>query len=1062
MNKKSGLRPPKAISGRSVSPSSDNGEVPKRFEVEDTPANLSRHSSLSSIGGSDDKTKGDDNETGQTVDHSHKSSVSPVSGDSDGGREEALLRNCISQGMPRSLPTPRPSGHTRVLRSPSTGIPSMNGASSGSNPNLEVESKKLHTEIEENEKQKLLTHCNNTITNSTSSIQSSQQAKGSPPEEGKSLDNSDPSWDSEEGRLEAVSLSESSTPAVLAEALLVAKDVSKDCCDDLMTQSTSSACLDLINPPSAMGSVLSLSSNSLEEVKTYVRVGKKSMECRHTKKRPEVVRRAMADQEYTNGDGGSLASSCHSNLDNIFPPSLVGDDMESSMISVASITSEVCDIKDSPLNLSLVGTEALNDIVGHARQIASYLQKEAQLSSTATLCAEETSTCQEITDFEETMAVTQADEVASDTELAADDLPIDIPDLPQDSPLRSGTPSSAKGSPRVTPRAQHSQDRFKTFTRDRSSSGSGKGTPDHPRSPATPRTPRQRRVEDADRYRTKTISCDLKSTTSEIDQKTYTVAKDEEKGKIVPVQNDCRRSSSFKQRRQENPSRFQTRTINCPVIDFSKDIVEFNDDEEEDISLTQAQIEALSQDANIVICSLNENREGMTVSSSGGDMFAEENILDIETLSLISNDEDEEMMQLLSSEISLETPRKPRIVKPGEEQSRLQEEDIIPAEKIIRGRRRNLYPTGGQSPAPMSCTTAKSNVLQSVRSPRNTYVKSSVVAIQPRPTRASTLRQNKTDETAKQQSTQNTSPSNSSGSSPKLSAASSRSSSKSSSKSVRDLPYPLKRQNTFTKEDEAEAASTPENFSKKTEVSQQIKNPIRNRVLRKDVVQPAMSNRSSSQEWSPPRGVKAKSLSLPRDAQPPTPEWNDGTKKSKGVKKDVTNRIANLWKKVEKAQTNKKGNTKSNDDRVWIGGAKSQPMKPIVRSSTFEKQGGSQRSGLGLKLSRLRGRDTRSSPPSGATTPNAPRPYCLESPVRVNPPKLRPFTHPPGNTPRTPTENGEKEKRLSRLGSFIVVDEQDGSTSNSSRDSSTHSRIPKSFQNDSRDDNGNSTSILNQ
>ena len=291
-------------SKRLTTPSSSVGtkETPKRFQVEDTPASLSRHSSLSSIGG-------------ESV-------------------EDALVRNCINQGIPKGPPS-------RIPR--------------------QAESKKLHKDNAQTEKTENSNECG---------VSSQQERR-------ESLGYANPSRPNQESRLD---------DAVLAEALRVARDVSDDV--SLMTASITSACLDNINPPSAMESLLSLSSASIEDNNhTYVRLpnNNRKLECRHSKKVPHMVRRALGEQEM-NGDGcQSMASSCHSNLDNIFPPSLVGgngDDMESSMISVASITSEVCD-KDSPPSN---GTSSLNtQVILPARQIASLLMKEANLVSSSSV-----------------------------------------------------------------------------------------------------------------------------------------------------------------------------------------------------------------------------------------------------------------------------------------------------------------------------------------------------------------------------------------------------------------------------------------------------------------------------------------------------------------------------------------------------------------------------------------------------------------------------------------------------------------------------------------------------
>lgn len=112
--------------------------------------------------------------------------------------------------------------------------------------------------------------------------------------------------------------------------------------------------LEDIRPPSTMGSLVSLSAsmsadNCLPETKskgTPVTVRKKSLPV------GMVAKRAVANQLQYAGSLESLLNECnHSQIENYKPPSLMeflpdAADMESSMISVASITSEIADVKE--------------------------------------------------------------------------------------------------------------------------------------------------------------------------------------------------------------------------------------------------------------------------------------------------------------------------------------------------------------------------------------------------------------------------------------------------------------------------------------------------------------------------------------------------------------------------------------------------------------------------------------------------------------------------------------------------------------------------------------------
>ncbi|XP_046389958.1 adenomatous polyposis coli protein-like isoform X2 [Ischnura elegans] len=127
--------------------------------------------------------------------------------------------------------------------------------------------------------------------------------------------------------------------------------------------------LDSIGPPSGMGSIPSLNTSlsgaldgngfsgeniqngtSNESPEDGVDEEKKQFpapkrfECRHTARRTltTLVRRALGSNNFD--DLSAASSSCNSHLENIKPPSMMDEvDMENSMVSVASITSEVAD-----------------------------------------------------------------------------------------------------------------------------------------------------------------------------------------------------------------------------------------------------------------------------------------------------------------------------------------------------------------------------------------------------------------------------------------------------------------------------------------------------------------------------------------------------------------------------------------------------------------------------------------------------------------------------------------------------------------------------------------------
>ncbi|XP_063880746.1 adenomatous polyposis coli protein-like isoform X3 [Scylla paramamosain] len=1273
-------------------------EVPRQFAVEGTPGVISRHSSLSSIEGEEESAIVQAPSAQQAgsvrnygvedtpVCFSRNSSLSSLSVESFGEEttptEQALLQQCISQGMPKSksdleshsrrrrrggsrIPAPSSRSPARLVpgvpiqrltlcRDEQPAQPKNAGATAAAAdsvdadaamPTADVESSKLHTDSEQSEKNERAQrhikeedfedreeddesvadyteadsevtattaemcqpHSDMTSEDSAPTVQDqlatekeavqeeteprvsdeSAEGMGSSPDDKpswveprNSTDKSSPSDGRGSDTSVTASMSESGflameamkvARAVAGEAKLLSSDETSHMSQSI-TSAASDACIDNIKPPSAMGSLASMSNsltNSTEEPRA--RTNNRRLECRHTRRMPEMVRRALGEQDYGSTENmASMVSSCHSNVDNIPPPSMMDDDMENSMISVASITSEVAEQRDSPPSPPADHTAM---VAAPARQLAAIFQQEAlNAASTLTLTGgDEASTYQEITDItehEETVGP------ASDTELAADDLPVDVPDLPQDG-FSSPRCGSAHASPnrQGTPRARRHlpKDRYRTFTRG-DGEVSSDATPSQdtdttlvevlPSSPFATRTAKQRRQEDSERFRTRTISSSEGTVealptdpvptgdkgSDKISPKkspknrrlqdpsrfqTHTISpaqiSPEAAPEVPPVRTGdadgapasppkVQGKQNIKQRRQEDRERYQTRTIEVPLADITPEtepdtpdeddppkeaedgpLVDFQDSNEM-LDLTAEQLEALQQDANIVICTLNETREAMTSESS--DLLSEENILDIETLSLISNEDESEMRNFLQdfdddppdkddddeveeaeaeAEAEAQMIRRPRIVKPGEKPARPQEEDEG-AGKGIRGRRKPLYSSAKKfiTPTRPASSTLKTGMVKPspVRPSSASPVKPSSPKL-PRATRASALRQ--TSNIQKGGSSGEDSPTgrntgssagSSAGSSPRLGPGSRNNvvarpaRSKSLARPGPDPPKPLQRQNTFTKDD-SDTPPSPEHNA----VAELKKTPTPNRAvktrLRRDIVQPSPSTaqpgpgvrtvipKSGSQDLSPTKGrpPQHKSASLTRDARPPTSsdvaEWqHEGTKKT--VKKEVTSRIANLWKKVERAQAK----PKESDKKVWItrpkSAAKESPPQPLVRSSTYEKlpvngaasggsssETGKSRTRLGLKLAKLRGRDTRSSPPSEATTPVDPRPHCLVSPTRARVGEVtprpaeavqlrpRPATHPPGTHVGAQLEEDSeaRAKRLSRLGSFIVVEE---------------------------------------
>ena len=1101
-------------------------EVPVPFSVEDTPAVLSRQSSLSSIDGTACTTATNSkpgisqrtrpeastacNFSGiedTPVCFSRNSSLSSLSVESypeeTTPSEQALLQHCINQGMPtgdqRVTRANTARGNKRAKsgsripglsqspgRSPARNIPGVPMQRLHLVPinttSTEAESSKLRSELEQSEKKQFTsseddpsgidditevtepvsdvttapiaeavarkpsakaagaTSCGGTNSSPEEKQSSGDETRGS---SGRGADKS--SWGS--GQCLGSDVSMTDSMIVATEALRVARAVEVQgqegrSSDDasIMSQSiTSEGLLENIPAPSVMESVMSLSSSlNDEQQRTQQQPVRKAIECRHTRKIPTIVRRALGDQEVTdmNGtNGGSLASSCHSNLDNVIPPSFMeADDMESSMISVASITSEVADPRHSPPSMaSSIPSEAMAAIEAPAQLLAKMFLREARhQASTVTLTAgEDTSTCQEVTELDRDETLGRVD-TATDTDHATDDIPADIPDLPQDSPIHRG-----RNSPQVTPsmlrKAVQNDTRFRTFSKGERPSNhqihsNGISQIEPNKSISSSRlTPRQKRAEHEERFRTRTLS-----TEEDQEVETPTTPKNEEPFGAP------RQRRSLREKRVNNPVRYQTRTIESVSSQNpeAEGVIEFRDGAE--LDLTADQIEALSQDANIVICTLNENREANTADLLHG--LSQENILDIETLSLISSDEEDNTFDV-NTPPGAASPARPRIVKPGEQSYSTQEEDGQGAAKGIRGRRKGLYPGISKVTVPVKPTLQSSTSPRVIATqaaafrptPRNQAPPPIAVSTAPpqpgspklpRATRASELRQ----KAGRVGSSSSSSPASSAGSSPRMGAGTRP---RQPPPSAHITQHIIKRQNTFTKEDLEEQAKAKARY-------------------RKDAVQPTpIQPRTSSKavEVAATRAGQPKSCSLTRDVRPPSAndvaDWNKDSKPGKVVKKDVGSRIANLWKKVEKAQNASK--PKENDARIWISKSKTKTPDqnsppPLVRSSTYEKltirgesRSDSERTDtsksktrLGLKLSRLRGRDTKSSPPSEVNTPVDPRPQCMVSPSRVTTAGRPRLSLANSRSPSCEFDQLTPDgRRLSRLGSFVLVDGED-------------------------------------
>ena len=800
-----------------------------------------------------------------------------------------------------------------------------------------------------------------------------------------------------------------------------------------LTASSASMTLSGIQPPSLMEDSL-VRSGADFDIPTQSNSGAKlptsksspaKMQCRHTQQRkiPEPVRRALGSNISTIPSAnsgsvedlslGSSASSCLSNLENIRPPTIMAD-MDNSILSIASIHSEVADAdlnteqifqhvspaakEAEDMARAAAAAAAVAESPSLARKFSSNVEEDATeiqdieeptafddvsgALTEKTLVPEgpgnpgaatytvdpagdaDEATCKDVTDVfdDDTTVEQQTFTLESDEKDGTD-----VEDLPRDS--RENTPKmkrkTAVAEVPATPDMKHYRE-FTVEVPELEDSSECKDTSGY-KSDTTTSVPkaspssRQRRKEDTDRFKTHTITkSDLETS---------------------PKSNSP--GSSVQKRRGEEAERFRTRTITAQDLKPKA-----YDTEEVLLDLQQ-----LEQEAKLVVDAITDHKKDLRSRSASVE------ILDEREMSL--------QMQLgpmnaSGSEPSLVavSPKKgPKICKPGEGSPRSPADDDGQADaRGVRGRRRPLFASPSKRATVPPAVPPKPALAPKPKlaSPTN----------QIRGTRTSSLRQ--AGGSAKRNASPPSPPS------PRLSrnslsaGNSNSSSARSSTSSRRSIPIPLARQGTFTKEESAVVSSGDES-GKPPKVPAK---PTTSRT-RRDVVHPqsrvaspgaaslssvsSMTSRSSRlsvgqtrtsalREKSASRHQHAtnlrrnnpssgsnsslSSLRSGRSGQQQTPvssmmkpstssnalrlqnrkvldgqllkgrseETTNNTStsstKSNGGKKEVTSRIANLWKRVEESKKAKQ----KDDPRIWMANGKVIPESELALMKRHEEQ----------------------------------------------------------------------------------------------------------------------------
>ncbi|XP_047997188.1 adenomatous polyposis coli protein-like [Leguminivora glycinivorella] len=791
--------------------------------------------------------------------------------------------------------------------------------------------------------------------------------------------------------------------------------------------------LDNVKPPSHLGSLLSLSASG-----QWDDTSKKSQKSRK-KSLPVamMVKRALSNSMHQ-GSSEHLDSNPVSFLDNVKPPSEMENlDMESSMISVSSIVSEVADrektpvvfdfkqpIQDFPLchNFNLLDLDKVNP--------PSLFDEMAEST----------------VEIEPTTAHQLHDEVSSTLNVVTD-----IPSgsenctpLPSDMSSVESTPKKTRDPKYLTPKEKRTvaKDRYQTYTiidppsesdmmtvaseefvtwtKSESDRSDDYVTANSEAKSKRKMSAKQRRLEDRARYQTQTVNI------QSIIQETKPVDP-----QIESLKQRLATKKTMKQKRMEDAERFRTRTLSedippsptfvtkdasfenvetttgydslssnelnhQQIMDDRQDDVFRETDSghnEDDFELNSTQMQTYTKSfrnylpviespSAVDICVVN-NLKNIEMTASYRRALQSDKVQNPSSSDFASYEGDTHSDND-SEEEAAQRP-KPKITKPERRDESLDSNDSHEKEepKAVRGRKKAAY----VSPYRRSVPPAKKPAAAPAKAPVKAIV----------PPKPSAKAPSKTPSTSKPPSA-NTSPKKTLNKSP----------SKIAQKAVAiplvaGKPLPLERQGTFTKEE----SSVP---AKNVPVPVAEKKPIVSRYA-KTAPKPAVNNTSPSRlpqlnRYAKPPLKKGGSTERPapkpksamrNSASNHSLQSNDSAKtvtlasrgsrqgstssvnsvqSSKINAKDVESKIASLWKKVEQT---KKVIAKP-DKRVWIESDKTEQPK-LIRSSTFEGQpkqaqvstAPKQKTAIGIKVSQIPSLRPKSTPPK-ATAPVAKKP----------------------------------------------------------------------------------------
>nr|XP_050861796.1 uncharacterized protein LOC127069121 isoform X5 [Vespula vulgaris] len=365
----------------------------------------------------------------------------------------------------------------------------------------------------------------------------------------------------------------------LAEA--VDAEVNKQ--NEMETTSMTSIDLDAIKPPSSMGSLLSLTASyagPMDNTESYVNrdrcystslppvqtKNQSPVDARNCRKKSlplgVVAKRALNQGQSHTGSLENLLNDCvHSHLENVKPPSVMDElfdvgDMENSMLSVASITSEVADNKDHDSH-SLSGSDPVFDLlkpVANVLSITCMRYAEGMQSSGNNSLSEYLENINPPSLFNEVNEMDRStmegntdtlcnDTLCMDTELRTEEVPATLVEA-----IDEGENDTDEG---VT-----------TISSEYCVSSSAESTPKK-RSNKNHLTPKQKRNLAKERYKTYTIAAEF---VKKEEERRKQEGKPGETPNKITTQGKCSPFSKLtpKQRRQEDRARFQTQVLENP------------------------------------------------------------------------------------------------------------------------------------------------------------------------------------------------------------------------------------------------------------------------------------------------------------------------------------------------------------------------------------------------------------------------------------------------------------------------------------------------------------------